>query len=384
MKKISKIFFVICTLFLLSGCMKYNVSMGIDKDKSMNLQVIVAIDEQSFKEMMNSMGNDSYDDEDLSSMTDMSEGKEIFRKRGYEVEDYSEGNYNGIIANLKINNIDSVSVEENLQVILSDILEEDFDDSKFFKVEKKSDKNVYTANFIYEADESGDSDEMSNVPGLEVKYTVKLPYKAIADNADSKRNNELTWNVSLNEETNIKYSFEIPNEEDKEDVSTENDNENAFIGFISNNAMIIGLIALALVIVIVVIILLVSKGKKKNKNKQSNSVQEKQIDKPEIILDNEQPVIDASTVVTSDEIIENENTQTEEINNEVKADESIQSEIGNNSDQEEPADVNQEVVNNNLEEKEQENSNEVRVCKSCGAEIQDGQKFCMNCGNKLD
>lgn len=384
MKKLSKIFIAICTLFLLSGCMKYNVSMGIDKDKSMNLQVIVAIDEQSLKEMMNSTGNDSYDDDSLSSLSDMSEGKEVFKKRGYEVEDYSEGNYNGIIATLKIKNIDNVSVEEDLKVILSDILEEDFDDSKFFKVEKKSDKNIYTANFIYEVGESDDSDEMSNVPGLEVKYTVKLPYKAISDNADSKRNNELTWNVSFNEQTDINFSFEIPNEEDKEDVSTENDNENAFIGFISNNAMIIGLAALALVIVMVVIILLVSKGKKKNKNKQSSSVQEKSMDKVETILDNEQLVIDASTVATSDEIIENENTQTEGINNEVKTDESIQSEVDNNSDQEELADVNQEVVNNNLEEKEQENSNEVRVCKSCGAEIQDGQKFCMNCGNKLD
>lgn len=378
MKKLGRIFLSLCALFLLSGCVKYNVSMGIDKDKHMDLQIIVAFDEETFKQMMNEMDKD-YDEESLSSMFDMSEGKSVFKKRGYEVEDYSEGNYNGIIANLKIDNIDNVSVNEDLQVVLSDLLNEEFDDSKFFKVEKKSDKNIYTAHFIYEADDS-DDDTMDNIPGLDLKYTVKLPYKVISDNAHSKRSNELTWNVSMDKQTDIKYSFEIPNDDSKEVASTEDNSENAFIGFISNNIMIIGIVALVLVIIIVVIIVLASKGKKKNNNKQINTVINKGLvsDKTDVVVNQENPNISSMPEVISDEEIKLEDT-----NNGVLSDENIDGSVSNNQTDEIVSNE-QVFINTELEVQHDEKHNEVRVCKNCGVEVQNDQKFCMNCGNKLD
>ena len=74
MKKASNLILVICSLFLLSGCMKHNVSMTINKDKSMDLEIIYAIDVDQIKSMMNSIGdindNDATDDNALEGTSD--------------------------------------------------------------------------------------------------------------------------------------------------------------------------------------------------------------------------------------------------------------------------------------------------------------------------
>lgn len=383
MKKASNLILVICSLFLLSGCMKHNVSMTINKDKSMDLEIIYAIDVDQIKSMMNSIGdindNDATDDnalegtsdnetiEDDENDIDMSdvnteEEKNALEKRGYKVVEYNNDGYEGIKATLKIDNIDNVSVEEDLKVKLSDILLEDFDDDKFFTVKKGFFKNTYTANFVYEMNDNTSSSAPINLSNLDIKYTVKLPDKSISNNADIVRDNELSWIISLDKTTNVEYSFEMLN---------------------MTNIYIAGGIGILLVIVIIVVIILISKKKHKSNNTNTNQVQEQNV-----ITDNQ-----VTSIESNDDINLNVEVPIQSMddgNNIMNADfNSEQPNTNNTIDMPVSEDIitdtmmldTNDVQNNvNMEEK----NIGIKTCPECGVQVIENQKFCENCGKQLN
>ena len=104
MKRLKRIFIFIFMLFIITGCVKMDVSMTINKDKSMNVTIIEAFDE--------SLANQS----DTEILTE--EDKKEFEEMGFTVEDYNEEGMIGAKIYRDIKNIDEVSKEEEVEFSL--------------------------------------------------------------------------------------------------------------------------------------------------------------------------------------------------------------------------------------------------------------------------
>ncbi|MBR3660594.1 MAG: hypothetical protein IKN63_01660 [Bacilli bacterium] len=258
-KRIFKFFLLLVILFSVTGCIKYNTLMEIKEDKSMNFSIIYAISKSIFE-----MG------EEASDKLLTSDQKQELIKQGFKVEDYLDDNFQGFQISKKIDNIDNVSIESDVIYSLSKIPENS--NTKMFKVIKDTDKNIYTANFTFNANDSdikninqetnenstidlsGLDEEIKN--SLDLKYVVKLPYAAISSNATSKSedNRELTWNLSSDNIETIRFQFELKNS--KENIVS------------TSNIIIIIPIIIVLLIIVMIIVLLI----KKRENKKNNVV----------------------------------------------------------------------------------------------------------------
>lgn len=263
MKNYKKLLVIPCLSLMLSGCVKMNTTMTINKDKSMDF----VFDELVIDSLASEMSiNDSVNVESL-------------KKRGITIKEKSENGYSGISASKKYPNIDEISSEKDIEITISNYLEDNFDDSVLFKVEKGFLKNKYIVNYKYDSnvnnpdDNSIDKDEINDdtsieeeltpVPNLfetpvqapnendeiknninsielpsanedqttneeemedysemfssagemEFKFTAILPVKPLSSNATSvsEDGKTLTWNLLTNTNSEIKYSFELLN-----------------------------------------------------------------------------------------------------------------------------------------------------------------------------
>lgn len=229
MKKIK--YLLICLLIIIcSGCVKYNVKMGINPDKSMELEIIYAVEK--------SLVSNGLDKTEISKL----------EKEGYKLKEYNKDSYTGYKLTKKIKNIDEISTVNDNDAEL-DITKE----SKYmFKIKKGIFKNEYTyiGNKVQQVDsyntESTDSKTLESY-GMEMNLTVSLPYKVKKSNATetSKDGKELKWNLLTMKERKIFFMFDLYN-----------------IPNIVVSA--IGLLA------IIVIIIFISKGKKKKDQYDGN------------------------------------------------------------------------------------------------------------------
>ena len=280
MKK-NKFILMLCVLtFMLTGCVKYNANMNINKDKSMDFSIIYALDTSLFE------------DQELLS----GEDKQKLESQGFTITDYSEGTMKGYTLTKKISNIDYVSTTSNASYDLSGLLDSNATNSYIFKVTKGLLKNTYTANFTFDASESdinsdstdttdnlndlfsndeeeetilseekqeetnqeetdlngnmdfSDMDLSSLTSNLDLSFNVNLPYSAKSNNATttSDNNKKLSWNLSSTEISTIEFTFELYNM------------TNIYIG-----------IGLLVILIAAIVVLIVSK-KKNSSDKNSN------------------------------------------------------------------------------------------------------------------
>lgn len=229
MKK-SKYVILICSFMLLSGCVKSNTTMVINKDKSMSLSSKILISDKI------------NDDKNKLIIKDE---KDKLQKKGITIENVeSSDGYSGFSVTKKYDDIDKISSEEYKEINISNFLSDDFDDSVLFQVKKGMFKNVYTANYKFEVDEDSFNNIDDNTNGdetviedpniivddtntatnsstdlikltseMEFKYIVELPYKALESNSTIKSDNDKTleWNLNSNSTIMINYSFELYN-----------------------------------------------------------------------------------------------------------------------------------------------------------------------------
>lgn len=211
--KTFKLLLIALMLLLSSGCVKYNVTMDIKKDKSMDFNMIVAVDESMAE----------------SDEMNITETKDEVKNQYCSASDYSESNMKGINVSCKFPNIDELSSESTVDdADFESVI--DGENSKLFTVKKGFFKNTYTFkldssssssdllgeedddnsydyreeddydfdDYDYDYDDSDDTDfDMSALNSMDLKFEIKLPYKAISSNATSKEDNEkhLTWNL---------------------------------------------------------------------------------------------------------------------------------------------------------------------------------------------
>lgn len=246
MKKAKYIILLSLTI-LLTGCVKSNTSMTINKDKSMSLTSEVLISDKLL---------------DKESRLIIKDEKDKLQKKNMTVEEIKDSNgYSGFSVTKKYSNIDKNSKEEYKEIIISNFYDDKFDDSVLFQVKKGLFKNVYTANYKFEVDnddfvednnsnetvindttntptvENGTTnviDNTNNVDGtnnntekdisdnadliklaseVKFKFSVNLPYKVLESNATKKSDDgkKLEWDLNSNDAVKINYSFELYN-----------------------------------------------------------------------------------------------------------------------------------------------------------------------------
>ena len=290
-----KIISMIIILLTLTGCVKMEVNMEIRKDKSMTLGIIQA-------------ANESLINQGTADLLDEEEKKE-FQESGYKIEDYKEKEMIGYKITKDIKNIDEVSTEEE---VTSDLGLDNLKDNNYiFTVKKGLFKNTYKAtlknsdtdkindslnndltdnsnpddtledeiimddelltdeDLTFENDITIDNDETLDITeedtnnsledfdysalmsGIEVSMKVKLPYKALSNNATTVENDgtSLTWDLMKFEGEEIKFEFEIYN---------------------TKNIIIL---SGAIILFIIIIIFIIIKKSKKNKKKQNNNIE---------------------------------------------------------------------------------------------------------------
>ena len=256
MKKNIKLTALLTLLVIsLTGCVKFNSTMEIKKDKSMDYKIIYAFDKSLFG------------DQEILTNDD----KKELENKGFTVSNYVDGNMKGFKVSKNIKNIDDVSSANDATYDLSGLLDSNKSESKVFKVKKGFLKNTYTASFKFDSSDSDlnnstsddttidndftidndtttDSDfDFSNInTNMDLSFNVKLPYKAISSNATTKKNDdkELSWNLSSTGEDKIEFSFALYN---------------------MTNIYICGGVIVLLIIIVIVSIL-----NKSKKNKVSN------------------------------------------------------------------------------------------------------------------
>ena len=224
MKKNIKLTALLTLLVIsLTGCVKFNSTMEIKKDKSMDYKIIYAFDKSWFG------------DQEILTSND----KKELENKGFTVSNYVDGNMKGFKVSKNIKNIDDVSSTNDATYDLSGLLDSNKSESKVFKVKKGFLKNTYTASFKFDSsasdlnnstsndttidndftiddnDTTTDSDfDFSNInTNMDLSFNVKLPYKAISSNATTKKNDdkELSWNLSSTGEDKIEFSFALYN-----------------------------------------------------------------------------------------------------------------------------------------------------------------------------
>lgn len=256
MKNFFKMVIIGAVFLMLTGCVKFEFSMGINKDGSVNLQLIEAFD----KSLIES------DDSNLNT-TDL---KQI-REAGFSVDDYIDDSMKGYKFTKKIGNINSVSFEYGDNVTdINSLLEKA--DVKLFSVKKGFFKNTYKARLKSSSDDHnqlnssmsdsiGDldssdsitdsSDYSSMMSNIDVNFVVNLPYKALYSNATSIDNSgkKLTWNLMTFQDEIIDFEFELYN--------------------MTNVYIVIGVVVLLVLLIIIVIIKKIGNGNSGNKNMQN-------------------------------------------------------------------------------------------------------------------
>lgn len=288
-KKIFIVFSLVVMILSLTGCVKYNATMEIRKDKSMTFSIIYA--------MANNILEMS-DDKDNAIMSD--DDKQSLIKQGFTVTDYKDDKNTGFTISKEYPNIDDISSNLDTEYSLSNMFEETTE-SKLFKVVKGTNKNTYYANFKFDssdanddADESKENDSTTTTDeettdlsklgdtltsSLDLKFIVKLPEASISNNATEKSEDgrELTWKLGTNEQ-DIQFVFELANTGESKTTTTSNNNSssnNEFMARFFNKAnmpVIIGAGVIFLIAVIVVIIMYVkanAANKKSKNNKES-------------------------------------------------------------------------------------------------------------------
>jgi hypothetical protein len=216
---------------MVSGCVKFNVDMTINSDKSMTLSILEAFNKDLLE------GKEVFDNKTLNEV----------RGSGFAYTKYEEGDYTGYTFTKKIDNIDSISSAKEVKGDLGVTS----DKKNLFTVKKGLFKNKYKASlvssdsesindsansanssndevndsFSFDSDASlddglsensglGSLNDLSSLSsGMEMTFKVKLPYKVISTNADtqSKDGKELTWNLLSASGKTIDFEFELYN-----------------------------------------------------------------------------------------------------------------------------------------------------------------------------
>ena len=334
MKK--KLILLCLGVFLLCGCeMKEEATFTINEDKSMDLEVIIGLDDELIDTLISM---DENEDEDVSDSTENEaeifdnteiiehtdeERRQYLNERflynenelneliedGYYLEEFKDEKYTGYKITKKVNNIDDLIGTPDFNL-------DDIDKIESKKVFTKN-GNIYQGKIIVGDPTEIKEDENASQYGINVIYnfTLKLPNKSISNNATtvSEDGKTLIWNLSSGNISTIEFEFEFP----------------SILTFLKDN--IILTIVIALVIVLIIILLINFILKKSKKNNLFNDVTMKTNVEPVIQKNDSLTTIEQTQINQNTQVMgQGVNTQIPNQNVEMKIQEqTVQPEINN-------------------------------------------------------
>ena len=138
MKKYLGLILTFILAFILIGCINFNTTVEITRTKEVNFSMIYALDKSM--SMLAELAHEG----DRSYRFSEKDKKE-FAEKGFKVEDYKDGNYEGIKLIKSWKNIDEISGDTDETYEFDNILGRGKNNSnKIFKVENGLFKNKYT------------------------------------------------------------------------------------------------------------------------------------------------------------------------------------------------------------------------------------------------
>ena len=305
MKKYIKYVFSFVAILMLTGCVKYNFNMEVKSDKSVNLELIYAINSSAMEQFGNSLGEanddtqnetDDITEDELTTESDENLVDEyaFLKEKGFTVEEFKEEANNKKYVGVKIKknyaSIDNITKDTEKTIDINKVLgeKETFDDSQFFS---KS-GNLYKANLLFDFTEGETSDgedsemDLSSMGlSFELKYKVKLPAKSSSNNATevSEDGKTLTWDLTYGKKNTVEYSFEMPAQ------------TAVALNMDSNMVMYIGIGVFVLIVVVLVVVFSKKKTSTPNEsvnNNTPNVIQQQDVNmaQPTVSNVNSQPI----------------------------------------------------------------------------------------------
>ena len=158
--KILKVLLVVIMAFTLSGCVKFNQTMEIKKDGTMNYNLIYAANKSLLQ------GQDNiFEEDDIKQL----------QEKGFTVTDYEDDKMKGVTISRNGILVDSISSDDKNAVyeLTSVVSDDKKDNSKLFYVKKGFLKNTYVANFKFDSSSASDRSNinMRNEDGKEDDFT---------------------------------------------------------------------------------------------------------------------------------------------------------------------------------------------------------------------
>lgn len=184
-KKICTSLMAFFLMFVMTGCVKFNASMDIKKDKSMDFKIIYAFDTTYFG------------DEELLEEAD----KVKLEEEGFTVTNYSDGSMKGFTMSKNIKNIDDVSSSNDTEYSLSSLVESSDNGEYLFKVKKGLLKNTYVAKLNFDSSDSSlnDSTDVEEEYDEEIDLDVEDEYDTDID-VDTEDDLDMDFDISLDDE----------------------------------------------------------------------------------------------------------------------------------------------------------------------------------------
>ena len=191
------------TLFclLLSSCVKYNATIVVNNDHSMDFSFISAIKKEYASQM---------------SKQDFTKYKE----EGFLISPYEDNEYEGYKMSKHYFSVDDVSTPDLDKSTLTD------NEEKIFRVKKGFIKNTYYAKLLsndskemtdqakmYESDDEFSDETKELVKSFDMKFNLVIPTKVISSNATSVSadGKNLEWNLVEMKDQYIEFTFELYN-----------------------------------------------------------------------------------------------------------------------------------------------------------------------------
>lgn len=246
MKKIFKMAFLsLAMVLLITGCgMKGEYGIKIGKDKSVDIEVLIAQDDEMIDAMLdmgNSMEEDDESDE-VKTHTDKERWEYVDSVddeayKDYEKAKYEKNGYKGYTYKLSLGSIDELVKTDDSEVDIQNIGK----DSKLFT----KDGNTYKLRIKNSDDSNDQMSEYADTVNFDVKLIVTLPNKAESNNATEVNGTTYTWD--LLKADSIDLTFKLDGKSNGTDDNKSNNNLILYIGIGAGAAVLIAIVIIVLV-----------------------------------------------------------------------------------------------------------------------------------------
>jgi hypothetical protein len=178
-KKIS-IVLLSLLLFLLAGCVKADIGVKVNKDGTADATFLFAVEKQMYS-MMKGTADDP--------LPDM---KSEMESEGFTVEDYEDEEYTGYKGTNTFESFEELSVDFA-----------DTDAPFSFEKEEGFFSTKYVVKGSFEGEENVPDEEKMFYNQFDLNFNLELPGTIGEHNADSVEGNQMSWELSLIETTDI-------------------------------------------------------------------------------------------------------------------------------------------------------------------------------------